>query len=94
MEWLKWENENECDCVEIDHPDYGVVITFYRKDVPMYDSYSRPYVDDDGDVCCIKYEHDEREWDDCIHSIDENYKENKKYYLGRQKAIILDIKMI
>lgn len=81
MKWLQWANEDECHCIEIEHPDYGSIKTFCHKSKSVYNSYSRPYVDEYGDVCILHFDHDEGGWEDSICVISEEYKEGAKYYL-------------
>lgn len=59
--WLKWENAQEwgniyCPMLECE------VMTYYPIGSPTYDSYTAPFVDDEGDVCYFKFDHDEGEW--------------------------------
>lgn len=48
----------------ITHPQLGEVITYYPTGVPAYDSYTKPFVDNEGDICCYRFDHDEGCWRD------------------------------
>ena len=61
--WLQWENAQEwgiiyCPMLACE------VMTYYPVCRPAYDSYTAPFVDDDGDVCYYKFDHDEGAWDE------------------------------
>lgn len=61
MKWLEWSNGSEWG--EIFCPMLGQsVMTYWQTGTPCYDSYTAPFVDDDGDVCCYRYDHDEGGW--------------------------------
>ena len=44
--------------MNIDHPDLGYVATYGGP----FDSYTLPYVDEDGDLRCERYDHDRGDW--------------------------------
>lgn len=50
----------------ITHPHLGKVMTYYPVGVPAYDSYTKPFVDNDGDICHYRYDHDEGSWNEEI----------------------------
>lgn len=65
QKWLQWKNAQEwgiiyCPMLESE------VMTYYPIGRPAYDSYTAPFVDDEGDVCYYKFDHDEGAWDDCL----------------------------
>ena len=62
--WLKWENAEEWGKIQCPMLDDEYVMTYYRKDAPCYYSYTAPFVDEDGDVCYYRYDHDEGCWDE------------------------------
>lgn len=62
--WLKWENAEEWGKIQCPMLDDECVMTYCRKDAPCYYSYTAPFVDEDGDVCCYRYDHDEGCWDE------------------------------
>lgn len=47
---------------EITHPHLGRIMTYYPLGAPAYDSYTKPFVDNDGDICCYKFDHDAGFW--------------------------------
>lgn len=57
---LKWFNGQEWG--ECFHPDLGWVMTYCEKGRPCYDSYTKPFIDDDGDICCYRFDQDEGYW--------------------------------
>lgn len=61
MQWLKWENGEEWG--EIFCPMLNAyVMTYLEKGAPAYDTYTAPFVDEEGDVCYYKYDQDEDCW--------------------------------
>ncbi|MEO2202472.1 hypothetical protein ABGV42_01795 [Paenibacillus pabuli] len=61
---LTWGNGKEWG--EIEHPDLGFVMTYWKKGTPCYDTYTAPIVDDYGDITCERFCQDEAEWVDTI----------------------------
>lgn len=39
-----------------------MVMTYYLEGAPCYYSFTAPFVDEDGTVCCYEYDHDESVW--------------------------------
>lgn len=63
--WLQWENSQEwgniyCPMLACE------VMTYYPIGRPAYDSYTAPFIDEDGDVCYYKFDHDEGAWDETL----------------------------
>ena len=63
--WLQWENAQEwgkiyCPMLACE------IMTYYPKGRPAYDSYTAPFVDEDGDVNYYKFDHDEGAWDEYL----------------------------
>lgn len=80
MRELSWENAVEWG--EIYCPMLKkMVMTYYAKGVPPYDTYTNPFVDEDGNVFFYKFDQDEGGWDDCAHALLE-YCEGVRYELG------------
>lgn len=76
IHWLKWENGEEWGKIECPMLG-GEVMTYYPKGAPAYYSYTAPFVDDDGDICYYRFDHDEGCWDDTLKCIGE-YADNAK----------------
>lgn len=80
-EWLKWENGTEWGEIQCPMLDDEPVMTYYNSDEPCYYTYTAPFVDDDGEVCCYQFDHDEGTWDEDLLFIGE-YEKGQKYMLG------------
>ena len=57
---LSWSNGVEWG--EIEHPNLGKVMTYWKEGTPCYDTYSAPMVDQDGDIYCYRFDQDEGRW--------------------------------
>lgn len=58
---FEWENADEimdtyCPML------HEKVTTYCAKDSPCFDSYTKPFVNEDGEVCCYQYDHDFGGW--------------------------------
>ena len=54
-------------------------MTYYPKGTPCYYSYTAPFIDESGDVCYYRFDHDEGCWEeDVIYTIcqSEEYQES------------------
>jgi hypothetical protein len=61
---LKWSNGVEWG--EIEHPDFGMIMTYWRTGTPCYDTYTAPRVTEDGDIYCDRFCQDDGVWKDTI----------------------------
>ncbi|PLR99531.1 hypothetical protein [Bacillus sp. T33-2] len=61
---LKWSNGTEWG--EIEHPELGMVMTYWKSGTPCYDTYTAPRVNVDGDIYCERFCQDEGVWKDTI----------------------------
>lgn len=73
--WLKWENGREWGEIQCPMLDDERVMTYYPESGPCYYSCTAPFVDDDGDICYYRFDHDEGCWDDAVYVVGE-YVEN------------------
>lgn len=61
---LKWKNSKEWG--EIEHPELGMVMTYWKAGTPCYDTYTAPRVTEDGDIYCERFCQDEGVWRDTM----------------------------
>lgn len=79
IKWLSWENAEEWGTIYCPMLDMEVM-TYCKKGAPAFDTYTAPFVDDGGEVCYYKYDHDEGAWEESQFFIDE-YEEGMKLRL-------------
>lgn len=67
IKWLEWSGNVE-EWGEIECPMLGNewVMTYYPKGTPCYYSYTAPFMDESGDVCYYRFDHDEGCWDEDV----------------------------
>lgn len=76
--WLSWENAEEWGTIQCLMLNDRMVMTYYQKGVPVYYSYTAPFVLD-GKVYYYRYDHDEWGWDgDVLFSLGE-YEDGMAY---------------
>lgn len=63
--WLKWEDGKEWGKIQCPMLDNEYVMTYYPEFMPVYYSYTAPFVVD-GDVCFYRYDHDAGGWDEDV----------------------------
>lgn len=61
---LRWSNGEEWG--EIEHPELGKVMTYWKKGTPCYDTYTAPMVSEDGEIYCDRFCQDEAVWKETI----------------------------
>lgn len=60
---VKWKG-NMIKWGEIYHPTLEkYIMTYYPSGTPAYDSYTNPFIDEDGNIYYLKYDHDEGCWE-------------------------------
>ncbi|WP_324627657.1 hypothetical protein [Bacillus paranthracis] len=63
MKELSWSNSVEWG--EIYCPMLGkYVMTYYKEGTPAYDTYTNPFVNEDGDIYYYRFDQDEGGWDE------------------------------
>ena len=79
--WLTWENGElwgTMPCPMLG----GILVDLYSpKGYPVFDSFTAPFVDEDGLVGYYKYDHDAGGWDDTFHYIEEEWDGREEYRL-------------
>ena len=67
IKWLEWSGNVE-EWGKIECPMLGNewVMTYYSKGTPCYYSYTAPFMDESGDVCYYRFDHDEGCWDEDV----------------------------
>jgi hypothetical protein len=72
---LSWSNGKEWGkiyCPMLDE----TVMTYWKKGTPCYDTYTNPFVNEDGEIYCYRYDHDLGAWH-----------EDDTYWLGEYNGI-------
>ena len=78
IEWCEWDNPDAwLEWGEIECPllNGERVMTYYPKGELAFDSYTKPFLMDDGGVCVLKFDHDEGCWYDSFYIIREEGEE-------------------
>lgn len=80
MKELNWVNGVEWG--EIYCPMLGREVMTYRGEgIPAYDTFTNPFVEEDGSIIYYKFDQDEGRWDDCSNHLGE-YEEDVRCWLG------------
>lgn len=69
IKWLSWKDAEEWGAIACPFFDGKKIMTYFPKGCPVFNTYTAPFVDEDGDICYYKYDHDEDCWDDVIHCL-------------------------
>ena len=81
IEQIELEYKNAQEWGEIHHSELGWIMTYYPIGVPAFDSWTKPFVDNEGDICCYRYDHDEGVWHEDIIVVLGEYTGEKLIYL-------------
>ena len=67
IKWLEWSGNVE-EWGKIECPMLGNewVMKKKKKGTPCYYSYTAPFMDESGDVCYYRFDHDEGCWDEDV----------------------------